>query len=87
MFRPLAGPLLSGLIAACLALPTACRAPGPGSARLAFPIEQAHAPRERVMDVLGYAIELELLPESRAIRAECRVRLPPLAGLILKKES
>jgi aminopeptidase N len=57
----------------------ACRAGGEG--RLRFPRERSHAPRERSFDVLAYGIELEILPEERAIQATCRVRLAPLAGV------
>lgn len=84
MIRRVAGPLSTGLIAACLALAPACSALAPGSLGLGFPSERAHAPRERVMDVLAYEIELELLPESRAIRAACRVRLRPLSARTLR---
>ncbi len=61
----------------CVLAVLACRAPQDSADAPAT--LRAHAPRERRFDVLAYEIDLELLPEARAIRAECRVRLRPLA--------
>lgn len=38
---------------------------------------RSHAPREKAYDVEHYALELELLPETRSIRGRCTVRLRP----------
>jgi len=80
MLRPVAVPLVALVLAvSSLALAPACRAHrlrGPDGS--AFPSARAHSPRECPFDVLSYTIELELLPETRAIRAECTVRLRAL---------
>jgi aminopeptidase N len=86
MLRRIVEPVLVALLigaALVLTVAPACRAALRATpARLAFPLERAHAPRERTFDVLSYAIALELLPETRAIRAECRVRLRPLGAAL-----
>src|SRR5688572_8453346 len=71
--------ILLGLGFTLAALALACAA-GRGATRAGgIPLAQAHAPRVADFDVLSYRIELELLPEERAIRAECGVRLAALA--------
>jgi aminopeptidase N len=84
MRRRVFSPLLALVLwTSSLALVPACRAQtlrGPGG--LAFPRERAHEPRERVFDVLAYALELELLPETRSVRAACGVRLRGLEGAL-----
>jgi aminopeptidase N len=80
MLRPVAVPLAALLLAA-LSVPfaPACRAHTfRGPSGIAFPRACSHEPRECPFDVLSYAIELELLPETRSIRAECTVRLRAL---------
>lgn len=62
----------------CVLLALGCRAGDLGRARLALPSATVHAPSARGFDVLAYGIELELLPETRSIRAECTVRLRAL---------
>ena len=74
--RRVVGPLLCLVLAA---LGGACRAARDARSALDFPRARPHAPRESACDVRSYALELELLPEARSIRAECRVRLRALA--------
>jgi aminopeptidase N len=73
------GVLRQDTSALALALAPACRA-REGPTRLEFPhavpTRRASAPST----FASYAIELELEPEQRAIRAECRVRLQPMAA-------
>src|SRR5687768_12603534 len=70
--------ILLGLGSTLAALALACAA-GRGATRPSgIPVAEAHAPRVADFDVLAYRIELELLPEERAIRAECGVRLAAL---------
>jgi aminopeptidase N len=72
--RPSVEVLLTLLLPALIG--SGCRAAGrSGGVRLEFPRERAHAPRIPAFDVLEYAIELELQPETRAIRGLCRVQL------------
>src|SRR5262249_9444181 len=72
--------VLAPVLALVLVSTAACRA-GRQAATSALELPQAcpHGPRPGVFDVLAYAIDVELLPEERSIRAECRVRLRPLA--------
>jgi aminopeptidase N len=65
-----------------LALALACRAPGASGGRAEFPRARAHSPRVLEVDVRAYDLALELQPEARLLRGECRVRFAPrLDGL------
>ncbi len=46
-------------------------------AGLDLPPLEAQAPKECAFDVQSYAIDLEILPEARAIRGTCRIRAFP----------
>ncbi len=65
--------ILAGLLGAATVFASAC-APLPLRAPR-FPAPVAHAPRTAPFDVDHYALELELVPQARAIEALCRVRL------------
>jgi aminopeptidase N len=69
----------STTVLGALAVLLACRASGT-SDRFAPPPLVAHAPRARAFDVLETRLAVELLPETRSIRASAGVRLTPLQG-------
>jgi len=70
-------------LAAALA---ACRAGAETSARpgIDVPASTAHGPRSPTYDVERYALDIELQPEHRSIRAKCRILLWP-AGEALRR--